>query len=696
MSENKQVSVIIKALDETLPGFKSARHHVGEFANEAKKLIAEAFVGFTAFEFFKTAIEKATEAEQSYVQLSNTLANVGVNYEHNREKIEETIKSLQKVANVRTDDAIKGLNTLVQRSGDYNGSLKQMVLVADLAKAKHLEFNEAAELVGRVMGGNTRVLKQFGIVTKDAHDGLKQLTERLHGAAAADMLTFGGQVEALKIKFFNLAEQVGDVLTGNATLGDSFKSVGDWLVALTKHIDKNAAEYGLWFTVIVAGVRETARAFTDLITIAFQTGTMIGKVLNLSWGNPGDKEKRQQLFKEIAEANTKGTKAISDLSQGFDRFGDAVALAHQKAEASIHRTDSELARSAAANAARLAARAKAEEDARAKKAEAEERERNKKIDDQVAMLGKAANLREFRDRAYREQAIAGLNLMESLARRELAGLDNTNASLHRRLVLEDRLAKIVEEKKKAGLAPEGQHLTDVLEANQPKGPTGVDVLGNPIQTAGERLAQITHDFKNFKVDLSTVPHLGFLDALDSAFERNNKHLMDASGHVDQLANSLGEIVAGPLQQFGEASAMAFGAMIMGSQSAGAMFRNAMLSAISAVAKHKGDFFAAEIPEALAIHDYWAAGRHLAAATAMYAVAGAAGAASTGGGGGGGGSGQSPYGTLSNSNQSQGAVTVVLTGKSSLFDLTDPQTQDEFSAMLAKLSGNRQINYTVGR
>ena len=647
MSEKKEVSVIVKALDQTKEGLKEAQHRVKEFAGEAKKLIAEAFVGFTVFKFFEGAIEEATKAEDAFVQLSNTLANVGVNYEHEQGRITAAVKSLQKQANIQNDDAIKGFNTLVQRSGDYHQSLKNMVLTADLAKAKHIEFNEAAELVGRVMGGNTRVLKQFGIVTKDASDGIEQLRERVRGAAAVDMQTFGGQIAAVKIKFQDLLEATGDVITGNANLSGSMSSVGAWIVRLTENIEKNKAQYGMWFTVLIAGVRETARAFMDLITIAFQTGTMIGKVLNLSWGNPGDKEKRQQLFKEIAEANTKGTKAIGDLSQGFDRFGDAVALAHQRAEVAIRRTDAELAKAAASNAARLAARTKAEDDARKKTADAEEKARNAAIDAQVASLGKAANLREFRDRAFREQAIAGLNLMESLARRELAGLDNTNASLLRRLVLEDRIAKIADEKKKAGLSTGDKHFTDVLEANQPKGPVGVDMLGNPIETAGQRLAQIQRDFKNFRVDLSMAPHLGFFDALRTALGEHADGVLDAQGRWKSLSDQIAGTVAGPLKQFGEATAMAFGAMLAGSKTAGQAFKQAMLSALASVAKAEGDYFVARALGGSAKGiggnplGFLEASKYLLAAAAMYAVAGAASSAGSSGGGGGGGSSGSP-------------------------------------------------------
>jgi hypothetical protein len=700
----KNVNVVIKALDETLPGFKSARHHVEEFASEAKKLLLEAFAGFTVFEFFKTAVEKATEAEQSYVQLSNTLANVGVSYEKNREQIEGTIKALQKVANVRTDEAIKGFNTLVQRSGDYAGSIKNLTLVADLAKAKHIEFNEAAELVGRVMGGNTRVLKQFGIVTHDATDGINQLRERLHGAAEADLKTFGGQVEYVKNRLFDFLEAVGDVITGNNSLQGTVKSVGEWMVHLTESIEKNKATMGFWFTAIVAGVREAARAFKDLIVIAYETGNMIGNILSLSWGNPGDKEKRAALYKEIEENNKKGTAAINDLAGGFDRLGESLATAATKEADGVKRTQAELDAAAKRTAQRLAEREAAEQAARDKKAKAEEDARNRLIDTQLKELGKAAELREFRDRGIREQAIAGLNLMESLARRELAGMERTNATLHRRLILEERLKTILDEKHKAGVSA-----IDPNSALETKDLSPGDALNRDfaaqLGTAEQRLNQIRDDFKGFKVDLATLPHQSFLDKLATDLGGVNSNLKQAKLSVDDLGESFANITVGALSGFTQGVGESMAALITHSGNAGDAFKKSVGRALSAAAASEGKYWGAKslaaLGEGIFTADpskFVAAAEFAAASAAFYAVSGIAGGAGGGGGGGAGGGSYSSNTQFQNGlgGVGQGTLTVVWPGTSkSSIDPSDPMDQDAIVEMIKKIAGNRQVQFTFG-
>lgn len=791
MSEKKDVSVIIKALDETVPGFKSARHHVGEFASETKKLLAEAFAGFTVFEFFKTAIEKSTEAEQSYAQLANTLGNVGVSYEKNRGEIEETIKALQKVANVRSDEAIKGFNTLVQRSGDYRASLKNIVLVADLAKSKHLEFNESAELIGRVMGGNTRVLKQFGIVTKDAHEGLKLLAERIGGAAAADMATFGGQVESAKIKFFNLAEAVGDVITNNAALGGGLAGVGSWFERVTKYVDENATSIGFWFTAIVASSRETVRSFVDVGKAAFHLGETIGAVAMAAkaWLT-GDSDGYEQWKLIAKEASNEVGDSLHDIVLSHDRLTDAIAAAAQRKEELEKTSEARLAANRARNAAERAKKAQDEADKLQAVAD-------KITDKQIATDAKVLLLKGASYGQERALALTALAAIEAKATAELKGLEKTTGHLERKLTLSAQLEAIQKAREAPGLAENAaadkeisqsgkilmlkgqeydqaragarQRLADMESAakmelvflaaqtqtqesaaktielqerlkriqTEQKAPQTADraeadkMTSDLLRVAGARDAFFAKDraeaqqhlavllaadraelraLQETNAELDRQAHLkarireiqhalgqdeahGFAEALNKALEQNGNRFRDASGAMRDFGTVLGETVQGPLLQFGESTAAAFGAMIVGSQTAGDAFRRAMLTAVASVAKVEGDFFVARALGGAAKGvggnplGFAEQAKYLLAAAAMYAVAGGASALATGGGGG---SGSSPYGNLSTSNQNQGPITLVLNGKTSLFDLGDPKTLDEFQALLEKLGNNRQV------
>lgn len=708
MADKKEVSVVVSALNKTKEGLDQAKHHVKEFSGEVKTLLAEAFAGFTVFEFFKSAIEKSTEAEQTAVQLSNTLANVGVNYEKNKEHIEAMVKSLQKVANVETDNAIKGFNTLVQRSGDYTGSMKNMVLVADLAKAKHLEFNDAAELVGRVMGGNTKVLKQFGIVTKDAHDGIAQLTERLHGAAAADMATFGGQVERGKIQFEEFLQSVGNVIIGNSSLSDSLKGVGEWIEKSTKWVEENHGALGAYFSAIVTGTKEAGRNLLDIAKIAFYGGQAIGSFF-LALSEIKDKGARDEAFAAMKQSFTDMKDAGVDILGTFDRITVASERASQSEAAGVKRTDAELTKSAALNAQRLAERAQAEEDARQKKLDAENKIADDILKKEIENAGKVADLKGFEWRVERQQAIDMMAERIEQAKLELRALNETNASLDRRLEVEKRIADIHAAQKKLGVdtRTNTERLNDTIGGGSLSGADMVHQglsADEGIVAAGLSLEKIRTQFLHFKIDASKLPHLAFTDALETALSRTGDRFRDATGNLREMSAVLGDIVAGPLVGFGEATASAFGAMIAGSKTAGQAFKQAMLSALGSVAKAEGDYMVARAfggaakgiggnPLGFVEQAQWLLG-----AAAMYTVAGAASAlaSSVGGGGGGAGGVASSLAQAGAATQAQGTVTVHLKGSKFLLDANDPDSQDSFIEMVKKVAGNRNVDFVYDR
>jgi hypothetical protein len=223
---------------------------------------------------------------------------------------------------------------------------------------------------------------------------------------------------------------------------------------------------------------------------------------------------------------------------------------------------------------------------------------------------------------------------------------------------------------------------DVPTADQARSTTNADA---------ERLkAEFARGFKDG--DLGKAPQISFMDALGKKWDDHRKQLVETGAAYKTFGQVLADTVSGPIAQFGESTAMAMGAMIVGSQNAGHAFRTAMIGALSSVAKIEGDHFAGLAIADLAVHDYWAAGRHAAAATAMYAVSGAASALGGGGGGGGSGGGSALSTSTSLANAAApGKLTVMWPGRNrSVLDITDPSDQQAVQDMLMKLAGNREI------
>lgn len=123
-------------------------------------------------------------------------------------------------------DADAALSRLDQTTGDMTLSLKEMNLVYDLAAAKHESLAAAAATVSAVLGGNTKVLKQYGIdmgtgthSTEELQAALDQLAQKLSGQAAAASDTFTGRIKAAEEHTLAWASDIGSVLSPALTYG---------------------------------------------------------------------------------------------------------------------------------------------------------------------------------------------------------------------------------------------------------------------------------------------------------------------------------------------------------------------------------------------------------------------------------------------------------------------------------------------
>lgn len=172
-------------------------------------------------------------------------------------------------------------------------------------------------------------------------------------------------------------------------------------------------------------------------------------------------------------------------------------------------------------------------------------------------------------------------------------------------------------------------------------------------------------------------------------------LHDALDTGQGLSNLLSDMTLNVLTGFGDAVSSAFEAFVTGSKSAGDAFKSAMLGAVAAVAKGLGNLYAgkavAAIADGIALHDpsqFVAAAKYMAAATAMYALAGGlAGMASGGGGGGGAGSTASASSAAADTDRlsgKKGRATIVLKGSAWNAILSDPEAQDSFAELLHEL------------
>lgn len=151
------------------------------------------------------ALQAAGSKEQaSHQQLQAAVEATGHSYDEYATRVEAAIKTNEKFGTEadKTQDALRSLTTA---TGDPAKALDLLSTATDLAAAKHEDLATAADQLGKVYNGNTRLLKQFGISTKDASGQVKsqseimtELSTKLSGQASAAANTFTGHLAAMK------------------------------------------------------------------------------------------------------------------------------------------------------------------------------------------------------------------------------------------------------------------------------------------------------------------------------------------------------------------------------------------------------------------------------------------------------------------------------------------------------------------
>jgi len=144
-------------------------------------------------------------------KLDAALKNVGASYADEKKAIEDVISAIQLKTNFGDEDQRESLQKLISVTGDYAISLAALPAIADLAAGAGLEFAAAAEIMGKALSGNPKVLKRIGIeLDKNAskQDILNAVTEKFSGIAEASadpMIQFSN-------RFGDLVQVLGDVM----------------------------------------------------------------------------------------------------------------------------------------------------------------------------------------------------------------------------------------------------------------------------------------------------------------------------------------------------------------------------------------------------------------------------------------------------------------------------------------------------
>lgn len=208
MATQSTLEILIQARDEATAKLQS-------ISETSKKLgVNFGLVGGAITGALGLAVKAAADAEVQMSKVDAILKVMGKTSVGTKDAIQ---KAADATLNLGFDNEEAALNItkLYQRTGNLTQATKLNSLAMDLARAKNIDLATAGTLVGQVLSGNGKVLKQYGIDIKETAspmEALGDLQEKVAGQASAFSKTFSGQLTVLQGKFGEVVESIGGAL----------------------------------------------------------------------------------------------------------------------------------------------------------------------------------------------------------------------------------------------------------------------------------------------------------------------------------------------------------------------------------------------------------------------------------------------------------------------------------------------------
>ena len=195
-------------------GFKNNRLLSNSFATLRSKMLLAAFAMTLFSRTVGRAANLAGEQELAQLKLEAVLGRVSI-------ELLDYASALQKVTRFG-DEAIISVQSIIGafiKDDDVIKSLTKATL--DLASAKGMDLNAAADLVAKSVGSSTNALTRYGIAangavgsTERAASVVRNISVLYGGMATKEAQGYAGTIDSLKNTAGDAAEAIGETLTG--------------------------------------------------------------------------------------------------------------------------------------------------------------------------------------------------------------------------------------------------------------------------------------------------------------------------------------------------------------------------------------------------------------------------------------------------------------------------------------------------
>lgn len=226
------------------------------------------------------AIRVAAEAEAIWNDLAQAVNNTGLEFEDVRGEIEATARAMQDVTKIGDEEFAQVLTELITTTNDYERSLQNVGVVADLAAAKKMDLRTAAQLVGRAMMGQTSTLTRYGIIVQEGADAVEVLRHQFRGFAENEAKTFQGRLAQLNNEWADFKQAVGEALLAAGDGTSVLQTLIETVKVMTEWVNESKDTFTGLGTVIKS-LGKPLLTLVELYARLTQGASMLAKAQNV-------------------------------------------------------------------------------------------------------------------------------------------------------------------------------------------------------------------------------------------------------------------------------------------------------------------------------------------------------------------------------------------------------------------------------
>jgi hypothetical protein len=267
---SRTLEIVLKLQDDAsqqIKEFEKRTSSLKENLMTTAKVSGAAFAGLVGI--IGTSVKAYADSEKQLARVDQTIENttalIGGDFKFLSGEARKFGAELQALGGIGDEAGAEGFaKMLLTTGGDIAEAQKLATLAADLSISKQIDYATAVKTVSMVQAGNTRVLREYGIVLDEnatKEQATAALIETVGGQYKKYGNTLAGQTDILKQSFGDLQEVIGQAFM--PIFVGLVKTIQPYLMATGQWISENQTLVK-WIGIVAVTVSGLVFALSSL------------------------------------------------------------------------------------------------------------------------------------------------------------------------------------------------------------------------------------------------------------------------------------------------------------------------------------------------------------------------------------------------------------------------------------------------